>query len=398
MVQRITNTLTWLKRLLLITLLTPLFLIWGEVFTRTLLPQNVDSRMNIFANDPVIGFTYEANAKTYEKGREYNALYQINSLGLRDREYGEKKEGVFRVLLLGDSFSVSHGLPIEESLSRQMERALQEVVDSDGLPVTIEVINAAAGGYSPYNYWKAYRRWAPTLKPDVVVVGLSPDDYDCSNAELNYLIEDGDTLVAFRDGQEPKRGGGNPIRKLRKWLSWNSEFYILMRNFLYYNDFVGRISMWVIAKGEAQQNQLQQYVVPMPESMKKGWGKAFGYLQNLNKETAHDGVKLIVIPIPLKLEIDPEEYGKALSGNGLNPRQVALDQPLKMISEFCNEEKIPVLDPRRALKERHARVPCYFVYDGHWIGEGIRVATVSLARQWRDMRLPPWTKAFQAKS
>lgn len=379
---------------MLITLLTPLFLIWGEVFTRTLLPQNVDSRMNIFTSDPVIGFTYKPNGKTYEKGREYNALFQINSLGLRDREYGEKKEGIFRVLLMGDSFAVSHGLPIEDSLSRQMERALQEVVDSEGLNLKIEVINAAAGGYSPYNYWKAYHRWAPTLKPDVVVVGLSPDDYDCSNAELNYLIEDGATLAAFRDGQEPKRGRGSPIRKLRKWLSWNSEFYILVRNFFYYNDFVGRISMWVIAKGEAQQNQLQQYVVPMPESMKKEWGKTFGYLQNLNKETAQDGVKLIVIPIPLKLEIDPKEYGKTLSGNGLNPRQVDLDQPLKMISEFCNEEKIPVLDPRRALKEHHARVPCYFVYDGHWIGEGIRVATVFLARQWRDMGVPPWNKVY----
>ncbi len=353
--------------------------------------------MNIFTSDPVIGFRYEPNAKTYEKGREYNAPYQINSLGLRDREYGEKKEGVFRVLLLGDSFSVSHGLPIEDSLSQQMERGLQEVVDSDGINLKIEVINAAVGGYSPYNYWKAYRRWAPTLKPDVVVVGLSPDDYDCSNAELNYLIEDGATLAAFRDGQEPKRGGGSPIRKLRKWLSWNSEFYILMRNFLYYNDFAGRISMWMIAKGEAKQNQLQQYFVPMPESMKKEWKKTFGYLQNLRKEATRGGVELVVIPIPLKMEVDPEEYRKALSGNGLNPRQVDLDQPLKMISEFCNEEKIPVLDPRRALKERHALVPCYFVYDGHWIGEGIRAATVSLARQWRDLGIPPWNNTFICK-
>jgi hypothetical protein len=386
--------LNWIKRLFLVVLLTPFFLIWGEVFTRTLLPQNVDSRMNIFAPDPVIGFTYKPNAKAYEKGREYNALYQTNSLGLRDREYGEKKEGICRMLLLGDSFSVSHGLPVEESLSRQLERAIQEVVDLDGLNLRIEVINAAAGGYSPYNYWKAYHRWAPVLKPNVVVVGFSPDDYDCSNAELKYLIEDGSTLAAFRDGQEPKRGGGGHIRKLRKWLSWNSEFYILMRNFFYYNDFVGRISMWVNAKWGVHQNQLQQYVVPIPESMKKEWGKTFGYLQNLRKETARDGVELVVIPIPLKMEVDPEEYQKTLSGNGLGHLEVDKDQPLKMISAFCKQEKIPVLDPRQALKERHALVPCYFVYDGHWIGEGIRVATVSMAKQWRDMGLPPWKKGY----
>jgi len=54
------------------------------------------------------------------------------------------------VLLVGDSFSASHGLPIEDSLSRQLERALQAVADLEEMPVKIEVVNAANGGYSPY--------------------------------------------------------------------------------------------------------------------------------------------------------------------------------------------------------------------------------------------------------
>ena len=73
------------------------------------------------------------------------APYYINSLGLRDREYGPKKEGVFRILLLGDSFSVSHGLPIEESLSRQMEKTLQEIADKEGKTIKFEVVNGAVG-------------------------------------------------------------------------------------------------------------------------------------------------------------------------------------------------------------------------------------------------------------
>jgi hypothetical protein len=346
--------------------------------------------MNIFKSDPVVGFTYKPNAKTYEKGREYNALYQINSLGLRDREYGAKKDGIFRALLVGDSFSVSHGLPIEDSLSRQLERALQEVTDSERMPVKIEVINAAHGGYSPYNYWKAYLRWAPVFKPDVVIIGLSPDDYDCRNEDSQYLIEDGATLAVFKKGQTPKKGGRSSIRKLRKWLSWNSEFYILMRNYLYYNDLVGRISLWVSARAEEQNSQLQQFEVPQPENMKKAWAKTFSYLQKLKKETAADGVMLILIPIPLKLEIDPEQYRKALASSGLIPQEMDIDQPLKEILAFCNAERIPVLDPREAIRERHAEAACYFVYDGHWIAEGIRVATASLAKQWRDMELPPW--------
>ena len=115
----------------MMAIVAPFVLLWGEMFTRVLIPQNVDSRMDIFTSDPVIGFIYKPYAKTYEKGKEYNAPYRINSLGLRDREYAAKEKGTFRALLLGDSFSVSHGLPIENSLSRQIERALQEIADSD---------------------------------------------------------------------------------------------------------------------------------------------------------------------------------------------------------------------------------------------------------------------------
>jgi acetyltransferase AlgX (SGNH hydrolase-like protein) len=388
--KNLSNQSNWLRRLLLMAVLAPFILLWGEIFTRTLLPQNVDSRMNIFKSDPLVGFTYKPNAKTYEKGREYNALYQINGLGLRDREYGPKRHDCFRVLLVGDSFSVSHGLSIEDSLSRQLESALQAVVDSEGMPKKIEVINAAHGGYSPYNYWKAYRRWAPVFEPDVVIVGLSPDDYDCRNEYSQYLIEDGATLAVFKKGQKPKKGSGVSIRKLRKWLSWNSEFYVLMRNFLYYNDLVGRVSMWMIAKGEELSSQLQQYVVPRPEGMTKAWAKTFSYLQKLQKETTADNVILIVVPIPLKLEIDQEECRQALAASSLTPQQIDIDQPLKEISVFCKAANISILDPRSALRERHGQIPCYFVYDGHWIAEGIRVAVASLARQWRELGLPPF--------
>jgi SGNH hydrolase-like domain, acetyltransferase AlgX len=347
--------------------------------------------MDIFASDPVIGYTYEPNAKTYEKGKEYNAPYLINSLGLRDREYGAKKSGVFRVLLLGDSFSVSHGLPIESSLSRQMEKSMQEAADSDGIPIKFEVINAAVGGYSPYNYWKAYSRWAPTFKPDLVLVVLSPDDYECDNEYGHYLIEKGEILDIYKDGQQPNRGGRISIKKLRKWLSWNSEFYIIMRNFFYYNDIVSRIILWKSPGGVENDTQLQLYMVSQRENIKDAWSKGFSYLQRLQKEAAADGVTVILTKIPLKIEIDSTQYRQVLMTKGLKDEQIDLDQQLREISAFSKKENVPFLDPRQALRERNIEVPCYFVLDGHWNAEGIRIAAASMARQWRELALPPWT-------
>jgi len=385
-----TRNSLWLKRIVILATIAPFALLWGEIYTRIFAPQNVDSRMNIYAVDSTIGYTYKPNATTYEKGREYNALYQINSLGLRDREYRTKQKGIFRVLLLGDSFSVSHGLSIEASLSRQLERTLQESADRDSLSVIFEVVNTAAGGYSPYNYWKAYLRWAPILHPDAVIVGLSPDDYDSSNAGFNYLIEDGDTLATFREGQTPNKTGRNNIMHIRKWLSWNSQFYILLRNFLYYNETVGRISNWLSTKSEGRIMQLQQFIVPQPEIITKARELSYSYLDKLYEATVSDKIPLIMISIPLKEEIDNSFYQLALASSGLNQNQADVCQPLKETVKYCESRNIHLFDPRPAIKARHLEVPCYFVYDGHWVAEGIRVATASMAKQWRESRIPPW--------
>jgi hypothetical protein len=371
-------------------IIAPFVLLWGEVFTRVLLPQNVDAKMNIFASDPIVGFTFKPNAQTYEKGSEYNTLYQINSNGLRDREYGEKKENTFRVLLLGDSFSVSHGLTIEESLSRQMEKALQGLTDSNGRPKKIEVVNTAVGGYSPYNYWKAYQRWAPVFKPDAVLIGLSPDDYECDNENMRYVIEYGETLSVLKEGQEPGKRRGITIKRVRKWLSWNSEFYILMRNFIYYNDIVRSISLQINPGGIEDDSQLQLYMVSKQEKTHQAWSKSFSFLTKLKKETSADGVDMILVSIPLKLEIDSEQYQQVLVTKGLKKEQIDLDQQLREISIFCRKENIALLDPRPSMREHHVKTPCYFVLDGHWNAEGVRVAACSIARQWRDLGLPPF--------
>ncbi len=348
--------------------------------------------MNIYQPDPVIGFTYQANATTYQKGREYNVLFQINSEGLRDREYSTSSTATFRVLLLGDSFSVSHGLEIGQSLSRQLERALQAAVDADGLDMFVEVVNAAVGGYSPYNYWRAYTRWRDVYDPHVVFVGLSPDDYDCSNEDARYLIENGATLGMATGSEDLSKLGGNVFTRTRKWLSWNSQFYVLMRNFLYYNDVVGGFSRRLVSGNAAQARQLGPFRVPLTEGL---WEKTFYYLARLSAEAEQDGVPLIVAPIPLKMEIDEREYAMVISAAQLSESEIDLEQPLRQIREFCSEREIPVLDARPVLRLCGLETSCYFVYDGHWNSEGVRVSVESFVRQWRECGLPPWGELRQ---
>ena len=55
---KIFNQPNWLRFIFLTALLSPIVILWGEIFTRMLLPQNVDSKMNIYASDPIVGFVF----------------------------------------------------------------------------------------------------------------------------------------------------------------------------------------------------------------------------------------------------------------------------------------------------------------------------------------------------
>ena len=105
-------------------------------------------------------------------------------------------------------------------------------------------------------------------------------------------------------------------------------------------------------------------------------------MDKLHEATTKQDVPLLIISIPFKDEIDDSQFQRTLVASGLNRSQTDLNQPLNEISKYCNSRNIPLFDPRSTIKARHLEVPCYFVYDGHWVAEGIRVATASIAEQW----------------
>ena len=173
-------------------------------------------------------------------------------------------------------------------------------------------------------------------------------------------------------------------------MSWNSQFYILLRNFFYYNDLAGRISLWFTKKNQGAYSQLDPYLIDQPDYLIKAWDETFVYLSNLVHAAQNNHCPLVIISVPLKLEVDRDILTQILTANQILPDQVNMNHPLDQILSFCRRNGLDLLDPRPTLQARHKETPCYFVYDGHWNAEGIKVAAESITIQWREAMLPPW--------
>ena len=102
--------------------------------------------------------------------------YRINADGFRDRNYlRPKPDGVFRVLVLGDSVAYGYGVEGEESFPKVLERELAAAIGG-GERHRVEVLNLGVSGYNPYTEAALLADRGSGYEPDLVLVQFCIND------------------------------------------------------------------------------------------------------------------------------------------------------------------------------------------------------------------------------
>ena len=120
----------------------------------------------------------------------------INSHGLRDREYSERKPpDVYRIVMLGDSTTFGWGVPLDQTVAKILERNLNRV----GLPGRgrVEVLNAGVGNYGTVQETAHYRAFDRAFHPDLVVLEYFINDPEPAPVERNPGLLGRSYLLAF---------------------------------------------------------------------------------------------------------------------------------------------------------------------------------------------------------
>ena len=101
---------------------------------------------------------------------------RTNSLGFRDdkTDVPAKRPGAFRVIVLGDSFTVAAGVDFDRLYTSLLESRWKRKTPG------LEVMNLAVGGYNPIQYELVLKEVALELRPDLVLVAVFPFN-DLSN-------------------------------------------------------------------------------------------------------------------------------------------------------------------------------------------------------------------------
>jgi lysophospholipase L1-like esterase len=115
------------------------------------------------------------------KGDHAGGYVEINSRGMRDREFELKKPaGTTRILALGDSWTFGVAMAPEQTWPKRLEALL------GGPERGVEVMNTGVSGYETYNE-AVYYEELKAFEHDLVLVGLYPVN-DVHDKEGKYKL------------------------------------------------------------------------------------------------------------------------------------------------------------------------------------------------------------------
>jgi hypothetical protein len=151
----------------------------------------------------------EPNAHYLYEVPEGTVSVTYNSEGWHDLEHTVKKpDGVFRILVLGDSFMEANSVELNDAFHRRVEE-LARAAGSN-----IEVINMGVAGYGTLQEYLVYRDIGQLYEPDLVLLAF----FD-GNDVINNSFELASSLTAdgvvnarpFLDPNEPTRWTLTPV-------------------------------------------------------------------------------------------------------------------------------------------------------------------------------------------
>ncbi|HEX2483721.1 MAG TPA: SGNH/GDSL hydrolase family protein [Myxococcota bacterium] len=195
-------------------------------------------RFNVYRPDGVLGYAHRPDWQAVHATDEFAVTVRTNGLGLRGGAASERKDaGVYRVLVLGDSFAFGFGVEDAEAFPAVLERSL---APPPGF-ARVEVLNAGVAGWSADQYLLYLETRGFALEPDLVLLAVSENDpgdlawnrLTLDARRLPQRIEPTRRMIDRRGAMRYQRGGPLAQPQLRlpgqTWLADHSLVYHWLR-------------------------------------------------------------------------------------------------------------------------------------------------------------------------
>lgn len=371
--------------------------------------------------DPVTGWSLQpgASGRWFNPQMEYDVEVVINSDGLRDvpRATLDKPPGVFRILLLGDSYVEGLRVPLEQTFAKVLEQQLNA-----GAPVgqRFEVIPAGVSGWGTDQELLWLREHGAAYQPDLVLLAFFPgNDFQNNSEALEvenmgsiqkpfFHLDDGELALRYSpfdpaavsqpaqddtasgDAAAPRPG----LSPLAGWLRQHSALY----------RFVGpalATGAPDLARSLADRGLLESSLAPADapvdsipiaygvyrDSLSDDWTNSVtltgALLGEMRGEAEKLGAPLAAVILTAPEQVYPDRWQKRLADS---PAMAAytwdLEQSSRLAADIFQQAGVPAFDLLPAFRaQAETGDLLHLRRDGHWTPAGERLAGEATA-EW----------------
>ncbi|MGF1543910.1 MAG: SGNH/GDSL hydrolase family protein [Parvularculaceae bacterium] len=307
--------------------------------------------------DPVLGHLNAPNVRATVTAPEYKVDYEMNAQGLRaPAAFAPRAEpGVARILLVGDSFTIGHGVALEEAWGSRLERGLNEA------GVRAEVINAGVPGYGTAAAALRLERAIDEFHPDFAIMAFVAHDL-FGNAPI----------VDGADGARVASAQSDVVKSIKK--SKKSELHSLnaLRRLLMQSDGTYTSLYEMTPRKIFFEETPSERFLAQAEVTKALFARA-------HRNAAAKNVGFAVVSFPQLYQVllrrGGDEAGAEVAGR--------IDEVFAAFAEAEGFDWIETLPALTAEYESAKRVP-YFRYDGHFNARGNAVVAEEILNAVKD--------------
>lgn len=303
---------------------------------------------------------------------EFSYIQHVNNLGHRGKDTSLKKvPGHYRVLMLGDSFTMGKGVEDNQTFSALLESSLNRRGGCGD--VVFEMLNGGVDSYSPLlSYLQLTGDLAP-LEVDLVLLNLDVSDLLQEEAYRKEAVYDQTGEIVAVPGVERPESFS---KRIKIWIHRYTYFTRLM--LFHVNQWVGLRGFSVQDVVTMANKELIRYTLERDDvDREEQWNHIFESIAKIKTNVEKRSAAFALVIYPWGHQVSDREW---VSGRDyFIPRgAVVSDRYIGTIYQRSKQLGIELIDLFPEFRAYKGEAPLYFKYDIHWTVEGHKLMASTL--------------------
>jgi hypothetical protein len=336
----------------------------GEIGLRLFYPQP----LGVWHHDPAGLALHWPGLTTYLP--QFGQTVSFNSAGMRDREHSlEKPAGVFRILVLGDSFMEALQVPFEQSFPSLLERELAGPAGR-----RVEVVNASVSGWGTDDELQYLTRYGLRWNPDLILVAVTLHNDISDNLRERFHTIRGGALV-HQPGEDATFLQYKVVQ-LKSFLAARSQAFQLLSR--------ARFSRQMRQEASQLGSHVTALLSPTTDPhIARGVELTELLLARMQALASAQGSRVVLVLLPLGVQLSDAKFGELARAATGSPTGLDLGKPQRLVMGAADRTRIPAIDLLPGFRAWTAGggQALFLERDGHWNAQGHRLAVGIVVRE-----------------